>query len=426
MSKYKYEALEMLHLHPFVRKVWLVSSIVFFIFVSMLFLPWEQTIKGEGKLIATDPMQRDYNILATIDGFVDEVYVHENQFVKKGTPLFRLVDLDKEYDEKLKSIHLSSQEQYVDFQKQVENIQEKGDNLENYLRVGLNVYTQKFQQIKNKIESLRLKKVSLEKNHEIEKLNVSRLETLYKEGIESKRNFDLAQNIYVKAEAELKKIDIDIEIENNNLDIIKQEKEKFLKETQNKIKLLDNSSLNSKAKLKSISQDIQRNSLNVQRYESGTVVAQRDGFIVRVLQNEKNRLIKKGDPIIHFSPLISDKSILLKISDFNMPLLKEGLPARIMFYGWPALQISGWPKIRYGTFAGVVEKVEPISHEKGFYYARVVEDPKEPWPKGDNLRVGTQSTIWVRLNTVPIWYQMWRLMNAFPPQMLTPVVEKKK
>lgn len=425
MSEHKYESLDMLQLHPLIKRVWLLTSVIIFLFVAMLFLPWQQTVKGEGTLIATDPMQRDYKVLATIDGLIDEVYIKENQFVKKGELLFTLVDLDEEYDKKLQSIYSSSQGQYIDFQKQIENIKDKSENLEKYLEVGLQVYTQKLRQSKNKIGSLQFKKTSLEKNHEIEKINFERIERLYKEGIESKRNFDLAENRYIKADSELNKIDIDVEIEKNNQEIIAQERTKFLNETKNKIKLLNNSSLNSNAKLKSISQDIQKNSLNVKRYQSGKVVAQRDGYVVRILQNDKNRLIKKGDAILHFSPAVSHKSILLKVSDFNMPLIKEGLNTRIMFYGWPALQIPGWPEIHYGTFAGIIERVEPISYEKGYFYARVVEDPDEPWPHGEDLRIGTQATVWVRLDTVPIWYQIWRLMNALPPQMVTPIVEKK-
>jgi len=109
-----------------------------------------------------------------------------------------------------------------------------------------------------------------------------------------------------------------------------------------------------------------------------------------------------------------------------MPLIKEGLKVRIMFYGWPALQVPGWPSIKYGTFGGIIKKVDPISHEKGLYYAYISEDPDEDsWPSSDVLRPGTQATGWVRLNTVPIWYQMWRLMNALPPEMKTPIKGEK-
>jgi len=103
-----------------------------------------------------------------------------------------------------------------------------------------------------------------------------------------------------------------------------------------------------------------------------------------------------------------------------MPLLQEGLRVRMMFYGWPALQISGWPAIRFGTFGGIIKKVDPVSYEEGFYYAYITEDPDEPWPSGEKLRLGTQATVWVALETVPVWYQLWRQMNALPPKMATP------
>ncbi len=424
MSEYSFKVLELVKLSPLVRKMWLFTSLVFIMMIVLLFLPWQQTVKGEGTLIANDPAQRDYNVLATLDGFIQEYYVGENQFVKKGDKLFKMVDIDKEYSQKLDSIEASSIDRYKDSETQINNIEEKKKNLEKYLQLGLDVFIQRREQITRKIESLEYKKVSLIKNYEVEKLNLERIELLYKDGIESKRDFEVAQNKYIKANAELQKIDVDIEIEKNTFEILKQEQEKFLSETKNRLKVMDNATLASKAQLNAINQEIQINSLNSTRYKSGEVVAQKDGYVVRILQNDKHKLIKKGDNVIHFSPKVSQKSIVLKVSDFNMPLIKEGLPVRIRFYGWPALQISGWPTIKYGTFGGTIKYVEATSHEKGFFYARVEEDPNEPWPKGDNLRVGTQSTVWVRLETVPIWYQLWRLMNAVPPQMVTPIIEK--
>lgn len=424
MSKYTFISLDKVQPHFYVRKIWKFSFLVFTLLVLLLFLPWQQTVMGEGTVVAFDPTQRDYPVLATIDGFIDEFYVSENQFVKKGTKLFTMVDLDKGYLDKLKIIEGSSKDQYKNSQTQIANYHDTKKNLNEYLTVGLNVYQQKYEQTKNKIDSLNLKKISLEKNYEIEKSNFERTKLLHSDGIESKRNLELRENSYIEANVELKKINIDIQVEKNNLDIIKNEKEKFLKETENKIKLLDNDTLSSKNTLQSLGQSVQTNSVNVSRYTSGEVIAEKDGYVVKIFQNDKNKFIKMSEKIIHFAPKVTTKSILLKVSDFNMPLIKEGLPVRIMFYGWPALQVSGWPKIRFGTFGGIIKKVEQTSYEKGFYYAQIVEDPKEPWPKGDSLRIGTQATVWVRLETVPIWYQIWRLMNAIPPKMVTPVIEK--
>ena len=204
------------------------------------------------------------------------------------------------------------------------------------------------------------------------------------------------------------------------IDIIKNEKDKFLNDTENKVKSLESLILSSKNKLASLQEKQQLQSMNISRFKTSKVYAPKDGYVVRLYENDSNKYIKKGEKILYFSPKVTQKTLLLKVSDFNMPLIKEGLKVRIMFYGWPALQVPGWPEIKFGTFGGLIKRVDPISHEKGFYYAYVVEDPNEPWPATDVLRPGTQAKAWVRLHTVPIWYQMWRLMNALPPEMLTP------
>jgi hypothetical protein len=173
-------------------------------------------------------------------------------------------------------------------------------------------------------------------------------------------------------------------------------------------------------RLNGLKRDDERQKTDIARYATSDVVAQKDGHVLRVLVNDKNRYISKGDDVVHFAPEITTRTILLKISDFNMPLIKKGLPVRIRFYGWPALEVSGWPKIQHGTFSGIIDRVDPISFEQGFYYAYIIENPKEPWPSDQILRVGTRGTVWARLSTVPIWYEIWRTMNAAPPRMVKP------
>jgi len=425
MNSYEFSVLDKVSLHRYIQKMWLISFIIFIFMLGFLFLPWQQTVKGVGSVIALEPTQRSYPIVATIDGFIDEFHVAEDQLVKKGDLLFTMIDLDSEYANKLNKMQDNIQSQKLNIKQQIELSQGKMNNAKEYLELGLNVYIQKFDQINNKIKSLKIKQISVENNYEIEKSNFKRIELLYKDGIESKRKYDRLENSYISANAELEKINIDIDIQKNNISILKKEKEKFLKETQNKIKSLEKLILSSKNKITLLNQDSQRHSMIISRYASSKVYAQKDGHVVRLFQNDKNKLIKKGDKVLYFAPTVSEKTILVKFSDFNMPLVKKGLPTRIMFYGWPAMQISGWPLITHGTFGGVIKKIDSISYENGFYYAYVVESSDEPWPKGDVLKVGTQATVWVRLETVSIWYQVWRTMNALPPRMITPKESQK-
>lgn len=419
MYKHIFTVTHTLDLPKQVKKFGRSTLIILLIMVSFLFLPWQQTVKGEGTLIAYKPTERPYTVLATINGFIKKFYVTEEQYVKKGTALFDMMDLDDQYIEKLRSIETNIENQIANTEEKILLSKEKYSNAKEYMKIGLNVYEQKLSQTKNKIESLGFKLVSLEKNYDIEMRNFERIRTLYKEGIESKRTYEAAENTRVKAHAELEKNRVDIEIENKNIDIIKNEKDKFLNDTKNKINSLESLILVSKNKLASLQEKSQLQSVNISRYQTSKAYAAKDGHIVRIYENDTNKLIKKGKEILFFSPDVSVRTLLLKVSDFNMPLLREGLKVRIMFYGWPAMQVPGWPEVKFGTFGGVIKRVDPISHDKGFYYAYITEDPSDPWPASDLLKLGTRANAWVRLEYVPIWYQLWRLMNALPPKMVT-------
>jgi multidrug resistance efflux pump len=423
MDRYIFKSLDKVEPSKMVRRIWFFSFSTILILVSMLFLPWQQTVKGKGSVVAFDPTERDYSILAPVDGFIERFYVHENQFVKKGEPLFKMVDLDNNYLLKLEKVEKDLKEQIQNRVDEVSNLKQQILETENYLKNGTFVYEQKILQIEEKIASLNFKRVSLQKSYEIEKNNFERVLNLYNEGIESKRQYELVENRYIKAEAELEKIKIDISVEKRNIAISEKEKMKFLNDTKAKLHSLNSNILNVQNGIKQLTVQLQNQLVTIERYRNSEMVAPKDGYVIRLFKNDQNRYIKKGEKILHFAPEVTKRAILLEVSDFNMPLIKEGLPTRIMFHGWPALQISGWPKIQFGSFGGVVEKVEHISHKEGFYYALVTEESDE-WPEKEQLRMGSRASVWVRLSTVPIWYQLWRFMNAMPPKMVTPDREK--
>ncbi|HIP55198.1 MAG TPA: HlyD family efflux transporter periplasmic adaptor subunit [Sulfurimonas autotrophica] len=426
MTDFEFHSLKKTHLSPLVRKIWLITSIIICVLLAILFLPWQQTVEGKGVVLAQNPTQRDYSIIAPIDGFISDIYVTENQYVTKGTKLLTMVDLDQAYAQKLQNIQESLGKQSQNIEKKIVNLQTKKENLQVSYETGVTIYTQKYNQAKNRLDSLQYRQTALQKRYEIDKLNYERIDSLYKEGIESKRNFEVAQNRYIQSKTSLERGSLEIKAQQEQLSIINNEKIKFTRESKNKIQQVRNRLLEANNSLKNIEQKLQNNSVTMDRYKRGDIFAQKNGYVMRILQNDKNRYIKKGEQLLLFSPKTKEKILRIKVSDFNMPLVKEGLPVRIMFYGWPTMQISGWPAIKFGTFKGEIYRVENTSHEQGFFYALVRETKEEPWPQGDNLRIGTQARVLVRLNIVPIWYQLWRLMNALPPQMRTPVIEKKK
>jgi len=422
----KYKSLEKIKLHPIVKKIWIFTSVILGLIVVILFLPWQQTIKGVGEVIAYNPSERNYYILATISGYIQDYYVQESQYVKKGDLIAKIVDLDKKYLDRLAEMQKTTKKQIKNTQKELETLIKKRENLNKNLEVGINIYKNKIKQIETKIKSLNLKKVSLEKSFEVARLNYQRTKALYQKGIEAKRKFEMEENKYIKAKVELEKLQLDLSIEKNNLEIAKKELEKFITETKNKIQTTEKEIYSTQNKLNKYNKELLKLQTQLGRYKTAFIYAEKDGYIVRILKNDKNQYIKKGDKIILFAPTTTKRAILLKVSKFDMPLVKRGLPVRIQFYGWPTLQISGWPAIKYGTFGGIIDKVDPIAYDKEYYYVYVVEDKNEPWPSPDTLRIGTEAMCWVRLSVVPIWYEIWRRLNAFPPKMVDPYKEAQK
>ncbi|QOY53768.1 hypothetical protein HUE87_07615 [Candidatus Sulfurimonas marisnigri] len=414
----KFKAFKQTELSPFVRQARITTTGIIIILIAFLFLPWQQTTKGTGTLIAYEPSQREYNVLAPISGFIKKYYIEENKFVIKGDSLFDMIDLDAQYLEKVKSIIDDIKVQHKNVQSSLEISHGRKQNLFSNLKTSLEIYNKEIMQIEELLKSLNGKKISQKNNFEIATSNYERVKLLHLEGIESKRTYEVVKNEYIKEGVIFDNITIDIEIKTKSLEIRKKKKERFIKEQENDIKLLENSIISSENKLKYFEQEIKKISIDLSRNNTSKVVASKDGYPLRILKNDTNLYVKKGEPVVHFAPQANKRALLLKVRLLDMPLIKKGLQVRVQFHGWPSLQVSGWPKIKFGTFGGVVDKIDYIAHEKGVFYAYIVEDPLEPWPSSEVLKIGTEATGWVRLSTVSIGYEMWRMHNAQPPIMI--------
>jgi hypothetical protein len=89
---------------------------------------------------------------------------------------------------------------------------------------------------------------------------------------------------------------------------------------------------------------------------------------------------------------------------------------RIEFDGFPALQFSGWPSVSVGSFGGEVEVIDYVNSKPGEFRILVIPDKEdEKWPK--QIRNGSGTQGWVMLDDVPVWYEIWRQLNGFPPSL---------
>lgn len=149
------------------------------------------------------------------------------------------------------------------------------------------------------------------------------------------------------------------------------------------------------------------------RKQSSQVIrAPRDGYVVRLLPGEQGQLIKKGTPVVVFSPKVLSPAVEVWVEGNDSPMIQIGQTARIQFEGWPSLQIAGWPAIAINTFPAKVHLVDQASTSGGKFRVLLVPDGK--WPTDVVLRLGLHAKGYIRMTDSFILREIWRKLNDIP------------
>ena len=150
------------------------------------------------------------------------------------------------------------------------------------------------------------------------------------------------------------------------------------------------------------------------RREYYHIEAPHNGVVAQTLVSGIGETVKAGDNILYIIPTEMDLAVELFISPVDLPLIRLGETGRFIFDGWPAFIFSGWPGQSFGTFAGEIVAIENTVNENGKYRILLGEVAgEEPWPRA--LRMGSGAKGIILLNSVPVWYEIWRQLNGFPP-----------
>jgi len=147
--------------------------------------------------------------------------------------------------------------------------------------------------------------------------------------------------------------------------------------------------------------------------------APQTGYINKAIQGGIGETFKQGDPLVGIMPNNVNLAVETFVNPIDLPLVHLDEKIRIQFDGWPAIVFSGWPNVSYGTYGGIVVAVENFISPNGKYRVLVAPDPDDQeWPEG--IRVGSGANTIALLEDVPIWYELWRQVNGFPPNYYQP------
>lgn len=150
------------------------------------------------------------------------------------------------------------------------------------------------------------------------------------------------------------------------------------------------------------------------RQNRQSVVAPRDGTVLRILRGAGNQVIKSGDPLLIFAPEVSHPAVELWVSGDDMRFTQRNQSVRIQFEGWPAVQVPGWPSVAIGTFPGKVLLVDHATVSNGKF--RILVEPEEHgWPSTNFLRLNANARGYIYLGQTFVAKELWRKLNNFPP-----------
>ncbi len=400
-------------------------SIILFI---ILFLPWTQNISGDGFLTTLKPDQRPQTIQSPIPGRIERWYVREGDFVKRGDTILHISEVKSEYFDP--NLVQRTGQQIKAKEMAVTSYQEKVKALETQIHALTKERQLKLEQARNKLIQSKLKVQSDSIDLEAAKTNITiaqrqfdRTTQLEKEGLKAVTDVEAKRLKLQETQAKLisqenKLLTSKNEVINAQVEINRTQAEftdKIAKARSDRYTAQSNQ-FDSEAQVTKLENEYTnyeiRNSLMYIR-------SPQSGFINKALQSGIGETFKEGDRLVGIMPSDYEMAVETFVEPIDLPLMHLGEKIRIQFDGWPAIIFSGWPNVSFGTFGGKVVAIETFISDNGKYRILVAPDPDEaPWPK--DLRVGSGAFTMALLEDVPIWFELWRQINGFPPNYYQP------
>lgn len=396
--------------------------------IIVLFLPWTQNISGKGYLTTLTPDQRPQSIQSQIPGRIEKWYVREGDFVEAGDTILFISEVKNEYfDPRL----LERTQKQIDAKgRAVSSYQQKVQALNNQVGALLNERGLKLEQARNKLIQARLKVQSDSIDLEAAKTQIAiaqrqydRTALLQEEGLKAVTDVEEKRLKLQESQAKLISQENKLyaarnEVINAQVEInrVQAEYTDKISKAQSDRATAESSQFDSEAQVTKLENEFANYERRTDLYY---IRAPQSGFINKALQGGIGETFKEGDQLVSIMPTQVQLAVESYVEPIDLPLVHRGEKVRIQFDGWPAIIFSGWPNVSYGTYGGEIVAVETYISPNGKYRILIAPDPDDhEWP--EDLRVGSGAQTLALLNDVPIWFELWRQLNGFPPNYYQP------
>ena len=408
----------------------LVAAIILLI---VLFLPWTQNITGQGLVTTLKPNQRPQTIQSQIPGRIEQWFVQEGNFVKQGDTILRISEVKSDYfDDKLvertnDQIQAKSSS-VIAYESKISALNRQISALKNEQKLKLEQTRNKFIQSQLKVKSDSIDLEAAKTNLKIAETQFNRIQTLQKEGLKAVKDVEEKRLKLQETQAKLvsqenKYLASKNEVINAQIELyrINAEYTDKISKVQSDMFSAQSSQFNTKAQVTKL-----ENAYANYKVRNGLlyVTAPQNGYINKALRGGIGVTFKEGEELVGIMPANYDLAVETFVRPIDLPLLHIGEKVRVQFDGWPAIIFSGWPNVSYGTYGAKVVAIENFISTNGKYRVLLAPDETDhEWPKA--IRVGSGARTIALLEDVPIWFELWRKINSFPPNYYQPETNNK-
>ena len=416
--------------HAQLPKGWKFSSrlpvtLLLLFLLTIMFVPWTQTVTATGQMSAYTPSERPQDVEAQITGRIKKWHTLEGTQVQEGDLILELEDTDPNFLSPDLLAFLDQRKRALEKTKnaalaKVDQLDKRISEMRNLVKAAVPSAEARVVEAGNKVREAHQKVEAAKIAAITAALNLERHKQLLKRGLVSQRELEMAVQADTASQADLEGAQANLHAAEQAMKSLGFGRDQVSAEMLQR--LLDaeaarDASVAEAAKVADQLADVSLQRSNAeQRRRAGRVLAPIDGTVVKMAKVGVGETVQQGDTLVRLSPTSTDKAIEMTADGLDAPLLNVGRKVKILFYGIPAIPLPAWPELMAGTYSGVIKVIDQVDDGKGNYRFWVVPDLDDrSWPEQSHVRQGTKAMGWVILNRVPLWYELWRRFNLFPP-----------
>lgn len=406
-------------------KQWLVGILI--VLVAFMFVPWTQNIRANGLITTLRQEDRPQELNTIIAGKIAKWNVKEGDLVKAGDTLIQISEIKDDYLDP--QLLLRTKEQITSKEMSIENYKSKVGTADQQISALTQGRELKISQIQNKIgqQKMKLRSDSMElvaakNDYKVANQQYQRQKEMYDNGLVSLTQLEQRNVAFQNAMAKMTSAEIKYSNSRQELGVLQLELNGAVQDYNEKISKASGDKFQSLSQIATGEAEIAKLRNQYMNYDIRSrlyfITAPQDGQVVKAKKAGIGEIVKEGEHLVEIVPTRMNYAVEIFVRPVDLPLISVGQKVRFMFDGFPAIVFSGWPAASYGTFGGKIAVIENAVGKNGKFRVLVAEDTSDkPWPK--ELRIGGGAQSMALLKNVPIWYELWRNINGFPPDFYT-------